>query len=77
MIPWPKGRIQGPPEAFTTQPTSWDSDVAELLALVERFAERGAEADWPDHGLFGRMTGRDWGVFVHKHFDYHLRQFGA
>ena len=77
VIPWPRGRIHGPPEAFTTRPTSWDSDVEGLLALVERFAARDRQADWPDHALFGRMTGRSWGVFVHKHFDYHLRQFGA
>ncbi len=77
LVPWPKGKIQGPPEAFTTQPVSWDADVGGLLALVERFAARGARADWPHHALFGAMTGRDWGVFVHKHFDHHLRQFGA
>ena len=77
VVAWPKGRIQGPPEAFTTEPTSWDSDVGQLLALIDRFTDRGAEADWAEHALFGRMTGRNWGVFVHKHFDYHLRQFGA
>ena len=77
LIPWPKGRIKGPPEAFATQPTSWEADVAELEALLERFGTSDAGADWPDHALFGHMSGRDWGVFVHKHFDHHLRQFGA
>ncbi len=77
LVPWPKGRIQAPPEALSTEPEVWEDDVRQLVALVERFAERGPDADWPEHALFGRMTGRDWGVFVHKHFDYHLRQFGA
>lgn len=76
-MPWPKGRIQGPREAFVTQPTSWDADVAGLEQLLARFAEREAQGDWPDHALFGRMRGSGWGVFVHKHFDHHLRQFGA
>ena len=77
LLPWPKGRIKGPPEAFVTQPKSWDRDVRELEALLERFAARDLKGTWPDHALFGRMNARDWGVFVHKHFDHHLRQFGA
>lgn len=39
-LPWPKGRVKGPPEAFVTPPTTW-------------------------------------GWFCHRHFDHHLRQFGA
>ncbi len=77
LVPWPKGRVRGPREAFVTQPTSWEADVGGLEALLERFAARRPEDGWPDHALFGRMTGRDWGVFIYKHFDHHLRQFGA
>ena len=77
LLPWPKGRIKGPPEAFVTQPKSWERDVRELEALLERFAARDLKNTWPDHALFGRMSARNWGVFVHKHFDHHLRQFGA
>ena len=77
LLPWPKGRVRGPSEAFSTQPVSWPEDVAALEKLVERFVDRGPGASWPDHALFGRMTGSDWGVFVHKHFDHHLRQFGV
>ncbi|HET7294707.1 MAG TPA: DUF1569 domain-containing protein [Vicinamibacteria bacterium] len=77
LLPWPKGRIKGPSEAFLTQPTSWDEDVGTLVTLVERFAARGPGGRWPDHALFGGMSGTDWGVFVHKHFDHHLSQFGV
>ncbi len=77
VVPWPRGRVQGPPEAFVTQPASWPDDVEELLSLVDRFAAQGPDAAWPDHALFGPMTGRDWGFFAHKHFDHHLRQFGV
>lgn len=77
LAAWPKGRIKGPAEAFVTKPTSWEADVKELERLIGRFAARSQETDWPEHALFGPMSRRDWGVFCHKHFDYHLRQFGA
>jgi len=77
LLPWPKGRIRGPSEAFMTQPTSWDADVGGLETLLERFSASEPGSRWPDHALFGRMSGSDWGVFVHKHFDHHLRQFGV
>ena len=77
LVPWPKGRVRSPREAFVTQATSWEADVGGLGTLLERFAARGAGGDWPDHALFSGMTRRDWGVFIHKHFDQHLRQFGA
>lgn len=76
-IPWPRGLVKGPPDAFVTRPGTWEADVAALAALVERFGARGPAGPWPSHALFGPMTGRDWGVFCRKHFDHHLRQFGA
>ena len=77
LLPWPKGRIKGPPEAFMTQPTSWKGDVGELEALLKRFGASDPDNTWPEHALFGHMRGRDWGAFIHKHFDHHLRQFGV
>jgi hypothetical protein len=77
LIPWPKGRIKGPPDAFLSRPAAWDSDVAALESLVERFATRGPREPWPPHALFGRMSGRDWGAFCFKHFNHHLSQFGV
>jgi hypothetical protein len=76
-LPWPRARIQGPPEAFVTKPTDWDADLATLEALVVEFLERGPGGRWPDHSYFGTMTGRQWGVFCYRHFDHHLRQFGV
>ncbi len=77
VLPWPKGRVQGPPEAFVTPPTSWSMDVAALEALIARFIARGPSGMWPEHPLFGPLTGLEWGVFSYRHFDHHLRQFGA
>lgn len=75
-MPWPKGLITGPPDAFLTPPSSWEPDLEELLAMVERFGTRDPARPWPDHAMFGRMRGVDWGYFCYKHFDHHLRQFG-
>ena len=77
LLPWPKGRIKGPAEAFLTQPMEWEADIGRLVQLLQRFVTRGPNELWPEHALMGRMTGRDWGVFVHKHFDHHFRQFGV
>src|SRR5262245_36069478 len=30
VLPWPKAQIQGPPEAFVTQPGNWSDDLATL-----------------------------------------------
>ncbi len=76
-LPWPGGRVRGPDEAFVTRPVSWDADLERFRGLVERFAAREPRGAWPDHALFGRMTGRAWGIFCYRHFDHHLRQFGV
>ena len=74
-LPWPRG-AKGPPDAFVTRPTSWESDVSTLLGLVERFGSRDPESEWPEHAQFGPMSGKDWGYMCYKHFNHHLRQFG-
>ena len=76
-LPWPKGRVKGPREAFVSKPTVWDADLAAFERLVERFVSAEARTEWPDHALFGSMTRQTWGKFCHRHFDHHLRQFGA
>ena len=52
-------------------------DVSQLRALVGRFADRGPAGAWPASRVFGRISGRSWGVLQYKHLDHHLRQFGA
>jgi hypothetical protein len=65
------------PEFLATRPTTWDADVNRLCDLIRRFAERGPGAAWPRSAVFGRISGRSWGVLEHKHLDHHLRQFGV
>jgi hypothetical protein len=77
FLPWPKGKIQGPPEAFHSKPGNWSDDLGTLKELVDHFVKAPPNRHWPDQPNFGRMSRRDWGVFCYRHFDHHLRQFGV
>jgi hypothetical protein len=76
VLPWPKGRVQAPPEAFTTAPGVWERDVAVLRQLLDQFAAREGQRQWPPHPKFGKMSGGLWSRLTCRHFDHHLRQFG-
>ena len=77
LLPWPKSKIQGPPEAFHADPAAWSEDLATLNELVVGFVNLSSDRLWPDHPHFGRMNRRAWGVFCYRHLDHHLRQFGV
>src|SRR5439155_1246500 len=74
VVPWPKGKGQSPPEFLATRPTTWQADVSRLRELIRRFSDRGPAAEWPASRVFGRISGRSWGVMLYKHLDHHLRQ---
>jgi hypothetical protein len=76
-LPWPKGKAQAPPEAFTTSPCSWEEDRAALLQLVERFAAAQGKPLAPHSANFGVMKPHDWDVLMYRHLDHHLTQFGV
>lgn len=75
-LPFPKGAPTAP-ELLDRKPGDWTADVAELRALINRFAARDPADRWPEHAAFGRMNGRRWGVLMYRHADHHFRQFGA
>ena len=75
-LPWPKG-VPTAPELLARRPMSWRGDLGELAGLIERVGSRGADGPFADHPAFGRLTGRAWGVLIHRHLDHHLRQFNA
>ena len=52
-LPWPRGRVQGPWEAFVTRPGDWATDLATFETLVGRFVEQEQRIDWPVHAIFG------------------------
>jgi hypothetical protein len=77
VVPWPKGKAKTVPEMLRTQPTNWEADTAKLRSLLKNAAKRGPAEPWSPDPAFGRVSGRDYGYFLYKHFDHHLQQFGV
>lgn len=77
VLPWPRGVIQGPPEAFRSAPGEWSEDLATLEDLVVQFVNTPADRALAEHPNWGRLSRRQWGVFCYRHFDHHLTQFGV
>jgi hypothetical protein len=77
FLPWPRGTVEGPPEAFRTEPGTWTDDLATLKHLVDEFVNADPQRSWAIHPNWGRLTRRQWGVFCYRHFDHHLKQFGV
>lgn len=76
-VKWPPG-VPTRPEIEQgrggTPPGDWSRDCAELLALMDAFAECQA---FGVHPTFGKMSSRDWLTWGYRHVDHHLRQFGV
>ena len=75
-LPWPKG-APGPRELFPASSRAVDESKVELVRLVNLLGERGAQKEWPDHPVFGKLSSRGWARLGWRHMDHHLRQFGA
>jgi hypothetical protein len=57
-----------------TPPAEWEADRAELLKLMDAFAERRT---FGVHPTFGKMSESDWLIWGYRHVHHHLRQFGV
>ena len=76
VLPFPKGA----PTAPALKPgvsTSFEEERAAVLELLERIATDRSEGEARDHPLFGPLTHKEWCGVTYKHFDHHLKQFGA
>lgn len=76
-LKWPPGVPTRPEIAQGqggTPPGEWETDRAQLLALIDAFAARRS---FGEHPVFGKMSQRDWLIWGYRHVDHHLRQFGA
>ena len=79
VFPWPKGKIKVP-DVYLPKP---DGNVAEergkLLEIMERFLSAADKEPRrrTTHPMFGPRTMENWRLIHGKHFDHHLRQFGA
>ena len=76
-LKWPPG-VPTRPEIEQglggTPPAEWDRDRAELLGLIDAFADRQT---FGEHPVFGKMSQRAWLTWGYRHLDHHLRQFGV
>jgi Protein of unknown function (DUF1569) len=76
-IRWPPG-VPTRPEIEQgrggTPPGDWEHDCAELLGLIDAFANLQT---FGVHPAFGEMSQRDWMTWGYRHVDHHLRQFGV
>jgi hypothetical protein len=76
-LPFPKN-LPTAPELQKSEPGVWIEDARDLKDLVRRAVQKrtDSKAKWPDHPVFGTITGDQWGVLAYRHTDHHLRQFG-
>ena len=66
------------PDFVVRDPKPFSEEHAELIALVQRFADEGPSVLSNDpHPFFGPLTSAEWDLLQWKHLDHHLRQFGT
>lgn len=57
---------------------NFEEEKAKLISLYKKFIDRGEKgAEGLKHPLFGKLNAYEWGFSQWKHFDHHLKQFGA
>ena len=73
--PLDRGIPAGPAHTVERATRGLESLKCEWIELMGAYATY----DNPDfvHDFFGKMSGAELGVFVYKHMDHHLRQFGV
>lgn len=66
------------PNYVMTDTKDFEQERARAIKLVKAFHQNGPEgcATHP-HPFFGKFSPDDWAILYWKHFDHHLRQFGA
>jgi hypothetical protein len=78
-LPWPRGVRTNPmldPKVGGTAPSDFARDLARVVATLEGISAAAPDDLEPAHGIFGRMSLRDWQRWAYRHTDHHLRQFG-
>ncbi len=66
------------PSFVISDERDFEKERERLRALLGKVIEQGPEtAGKRVHIFFGKLSGAEWGVLIHKHFDHHLRQFSV
>ncbi len=56
----------------------FQTEQKRLTEAIQGFVAAGPdELAKATHSLFGTLSGKEWGEFMHKHLDHHLGQFGG
>ncbi|CAN5277163.1 hypothetical protein BH24GEM2_BH24GEM2_12180 [soil metagenome] len=84
VLPFPKGMSTFPEllareaaDPGNVSADAWTDDQQVFRDALDSVGTMDPAAKWPDHGAFGPLTGREWGVLQYRHLDHHLRQFGC
>jgi hypothetical protein len=77
VLPWPKSSPTAPELLARIDHSTWPVEVETFARLLRRFATRPADAPWPVHPAFGRLSRSGWALLGYRHTDHHFRQFGA
>ena len=75
LLPFPKGVPTV--KELQREPGAWETEMADLRAMLESLAARDRNGPWPVHPAFGPLSAHAWGVLSLRHCDHHLRQFGV
>ncbi len=59
-----------------TKPKDFETDIASLKELVDQFSKIDNNFALGTHAAIGQLTKEQAGLFMWKHLDHHLRQFG-
>ena len=78
-MPWPRGKIEAPSHFQPTPADSMEDERAMLRKAMEQFVEalEREPQHTTIHPAFGALTLAKWSRLHGKHFDHHLKQFGA
>ena len=73
--PWKQGLPTDKTFIMTGKTKDFELERNKLLDMVSRFTEANMVNE--KHPIFGRLTKEQWSKATWKHFDHHLKQFGA
>jgi hypothetical protein len=66
------------PSFVVTDSRDFNKERERVIALIKRLSASDPEKLAANaHPFFGKMTAQEWNNLNYKHFDHHLRQFGA
>jgi DinB family protein len=76
-LPWPKGTPTLAALVAKEKQYDFAQERQRCLELLDRFAGRRLDEEWPENPIFGKVSGADLSRLQAKHLDHHLRQFGV